>query len=212
MPFSDPPKSNVVVLATTEVTKNAYAWITILLLIREQVTLRSHSGPTTTTTMKILLLLLSCLAALALASPQPQPQERDPKLFFPPGAIVQKILGVNPNQPLIEKVFPCGDYNTSTDPSTDPYIGSTTTTNTTMKVLLLLLSCLAALSLASPLPRPQERDPRLFFPDPLIQPLINKLFEVNPIIEALPGISKSYPCGANNDRTCIITVGANGRR
>ncbi|KAK4312572.1 hypothetical protein Pmani_016036 [Petrolisthes manimaculis] len=40
-------------------------------------------------------------------------------------------------------------------------------------VLLLLLSCLAALTLASPLPRPQERNPRLFYIQGLAQVLEN---------------------------------------
>ncbi|KAK3888709.1 hypothetical protein Pcinc_007243 [Petrolisthes cinctipes] len=153
-----------------------------------------YSGPTTTTTtittttttMK-LLLLLSCLAVLALASPLPRPQERTIATI---NAVIREFLGGDANGgildtfiPDITKTIPCGVDNAQTCLITIGVrrISSTGPTTTTMKVLLLLLlSCLAALALASPLPRPQQNDPRLFLPDTtLLEGLFNNFLGLN---------------------------------
>lgn len=77
-----------------------------------------------------------------------------------------------------------------------------------MRVLLMLVSCLAVLTLASPLPRPQEENPRLFINDPLTQGLLNNILGINNVPAngvVIPIFTKTIPCGENQE--CIITVG-----
>lgn len=84
-----------------------------------------------------------------------------------------------------------------------------------MKVLLLLLlvvSCLAALALASPLPRPQGGgDPRLFVNPAFVQGFVNNvlgLADKNPLITTLlDGIDKEIICNTPNNQACVITIG-----
>ncbi|KAK3888708.1 hypothetical protein Pcinc_007242 [Petrolisthes cinctipes] len=77
----------------------------------------------------------------------------------------------------------------------------------TMKVLLLL-SCLAALALASPLPRPQERNPRTtFYPFATAQAIIDQILRGQGNPNVLPKLTQVFPCGTNNQDTCTVTIG-----
>ncbi|KAK4312571.1 hypothetical protein Pmani_016035 [Petrolisthes manimaculis] len=75
-----------------------------------------------------------------------------------------------------------------------------------MKVLLLLLlSCLAAFTLASPLPRPQQRDPRFFYIDNIekvIENLVGNTEEFYDTITGTDGLDTTIPCKFG--LTCIF--------
>ncbi|KAK4312569.1 hypothetical protein Pmani_016033 [Petrolisthes manimaculis] len=87
-----------------------------------------------------------------------------------------------------------------------------------MKVLLLLLllSCLAALTLASPLPRPQERAPRLFIPRAVIDTVVNTVqgfpSALGLLNTLIPDVTKTFPCGTNGGEMCTISIENRRRR
>ncbi|KAK4312570.1 hypothetical protein Pmani_016034 [Petrolisthes manimaculis] len=81
-----------------------------------------------------------------------------------------------------------------------------------MKILLLLLWCLAAFTLASPLPRPQERNPRTtFYPFATAQAIIDQILRGQGNPNVLPKVTQVFPCGTNNQDTCTVTIGEQGQ-